>query len=447
MPIYKEYTNSFTLRHGTIGIYFRYIADYLGNYEFNFDVLEMSELEHGYEDDDLLTFSPNILRIGILDYDKKNYGYLKQVLQSAPYYNYEDVAYFEFYYAKTGGQANKVFAGYIDKTSLNYDEEKRVTSFEVIDFAKNLRDITCKVMTGSWENLLYLIAKIYEEVYPNFVQNSYVTDNIDVYKSNYFKGIYWKHNWKFRSNFGAIQDFGNINSYNKFAFMFDPYFYNSAQGEFPFDTMADLLKALAIEFGLVIGTEAPYKVYAVKRFVRRINVESIAVDVSEYIIGKFTKSIWLKNIICTVNNNVATGWRVVYGYDRQNPNRLNVPANRETHYEISTRLGCYKNINNISFTTMQIYSDERNRWEPVFEGVKDVDVMTNYAPPQHVICALYQASREVIHDKYEFELFGVDFSMADYYKLDNHILRPLVLKKDYIKNRTTTTALEITINR
>lgn len=454
MPLLWKYFNkTYHLAHCDIRIWLRYNAEFLGSFEFDLDCISIGEIESGYEDDDQLTFYPNVLKLGFTDFEKSNYEYLKQVLESAPDYNFEDVSMIQLYYkGKTDYEETLMFSGYVDKNSLVYNDKQRTLEFECVDFAINLKNVTTRLFSNDWgwqwQHLFYLIGQIYESIYPNFLSQASITMDINQYKAPWFKGFYWKHNWKFASQWSEW-DWGNVNmsNYSKIIFMFDPYFFSS--GGFPFDTMTDLLKAIAIEFGLVIGTEYPYKVYMVKRFVKPSNVLPIAIDINNLIIGDLRKTLWLKNVICVVNNNVATGWRVTQGQDRQNPNRLNVPQNKETHLEIQTRFGCYSGTN--SFTTVQVRANPQDdRWEGVFAGVQDPD-LGGWFYFQDCITALYMKAREKAHSKYEFELTGINYSMADYYKrLEGYsnmkILRPLTLKKDLIENKTQVNALEIGLN-
>ena len=455
---YKYWNKIYNLPHGSMRFSFKYLADVLGDFKFNLEVVEMGEVESGYEDDDLLTFSPSVMRVGFIDYERYNYEYMKQVLGQYPFYEVQDVTNFEFYWTPKGESERIEFAGYIDKNSLNYDADRKIFSFDVISFAKMLKDITVSdLLDTQWESFIYVLSRIYEKVYPNFTNEAQVTNDINIFKQGYFKGIFLKHNWIYRGQFGATQNFGDPSNYNKIAFLWKGMYWKCGQNadEFPFDTWADALKQMCVDFAVTIGTEQPNKVYCVKRFVKASSVVAEAIDITDRIVGGYSKELWLKNIICTVNNNYATGWRVTYGYDRQNPNRPNIPANKETHYEINTRFGCYQNINNLSYATVRVRSNVVNSgWEDVYSGCTDTDIMqSNQAYLfQHLVCALYQASREIPHDKYEFLFYGLNYSMADYYK--HHpsgtplkVLRPLVLKKNYITNRTQVTALEIGINR
>jgi len=444
---YKIFDKTYDLKYCDLRLIFKYNAEYLGNFEFDLNCISIGELESGYEDDDQLTFYPNVLKLGFEDVNRWNYEYLKQVIESYPDYENYEVTQFELWYNKKGEQSRKVFLGSVDGQSLKYTERKRILEFDLVDITQSLKtkttDLTGVGGTDKWA-FPYYIHTIYKSIFPDLNYN--VTNDINVFKQPNYKGIYFKHNWVFKGDVsGALKSFENPEQWNDIWFLGNTIL-NDLNN---YSTMTDVLKAIAQQFGLVIGCEEPNKIHVLKRFVKPSWAESIAIDIKNYLINDYTKEIWLKNVIAVRNSITYQGQGgsppVTVGDYRPNPNDSTKPKNLDTLLEVTT-----------PFATGNIYGIIYFPNPNMPYGIETADIcfdrdinMQSYI--EWVIAELYLKAREVARDKFEFELMGTDYSMADYYKLHQEgtplkIMRPLTIKKDLIKNKTKITALEIGLN-
>lgn len=442
MPLLWKYFNkTYHLAHGDIRIYFRYNAEFLGNFEFDLDCISIGEIESGYEDDDQLTFYPNILKLAFADVNRYNYEYLKQILDSYPDLTNWETTVFELYYNKKGGIPKRMFLGSVDKKTLRYSEKERILEFEVVDISQILKNLTIDNLTGGANSLPYYIHSAYKNIFPDLNYN--LTTDINTFKGASFSGIYWKHNWKFESySTHVIKDF--ITGYE------DINFYQIWDNPlFKKNNYAELLKALAKQFGMVIGCEEPNKIYAYKRFVTPAFAEAQAIDVLPYLLDDFTKEVWLPNILA-VRNTYPTynsgEKKVIAGDFRPNSHDSSKPDNLDSVLEISTDL-----TTNVAYSSWLYMKVLTGTGYEVIQYVTEPDLNNYRETIENVIANLYFFARQRSKDKYEFTLYDINYSMADYYKIkqdgySQKILRPFVIKKDLVKNTTKMTALEIGLN-
>jgi len=438
---YKIFDKTYNINNSQIRLYFKYLADYIGSFEFDLKCISLGEIESGYEDDDQLTFYPNVLRLGFIDTARSNYEYLRQICESYPDLQSWEVTQFELWYNETGELAKRVMLGSVDKMSLRYTESTKTLEFEVVDISQELKGLTVDNLTGGASSLPYYIHTIYKNIFPELPYN--LTTDINLFKDPSFRGIYWKHNWKFESySTHVIKDFATNYEDIKFYQTWDnPLFHKN--------NYAELLKALAMQFGMVIGCEEPGKIYAYKRFVTSTFAESQAINILPFLLDDYTKELWLPNILA-VRNSYPTynsgDKQVIVGDYRANLFDSSKPKNLDSLLEISTDL-----------TTTTAYSSWLYMLVNTGTGFETIEYciepdLYNYRQPiEYVIANLYLYARQRSKDKYGFQLRGVNYSMADYYKIkqdgySTKILRPMTLRKDYVNKKTKLTALEIGLN-
>lgn len=434
---YKIFDKTYTVGNNQIRLYFKYIADYLGDFSFDLNCISIGEIESGYEDDDQLTFYPNVLKLQFTDVGRYNYEYLRQVLESYPDSTNIDTTEFKVFY-----NSELMFIGSVDKMSLRYSEKERILEFDLVDISQELKNLTIDNLTGNAErnslpNYIYLV---YKNIYPNLIYNT--TTDINAFKSpDFTSGIYWKHNWIFESYLThTLKDFQT--SYE------DIQFYQLWNNPiFAKDNYAELLKALAMQFGMVIGSETPNKVYAYKRFVTTSFATSNAINITPYLINDYTKELWLPNVL-TVRNTFPTynsGTKTVIAGNNSiwNVHDPTQPANKEALLEISTDM-----TTNVDYGSWMYMRVNTGTGYEVIEYILEPDFDSTRARLEDTIANLYFHARQRSKDKYEFELYGLNYSMADYYKIQQSgyslkILRPMIIKKDLINQKTKITALEI----
>lgn len=455
---YKIFDKTYNLKNCDIRLHFKYIADYLGNFEFNLNCISIGEIESGYEDDDQLTFYPNVLKLAFTDVNRYNYEYLRQVLESYPDTTNWETTMFELHYNKKGNVSKRMFLGSVDKKTLKYSEKERTLEFDVVDIMQDLKNITCDYIdTGNnnwasfYNTLPRYIYTAYKQIYPDLEYN--ITNDIDVFKQPNFSGIYLKHNWSFQKYDNPPGNtWHNLGTNWEDIFIVTPG-YHVHDYLFRKDNYANMLKAIALQFGMTIGCEEPNKIYAYKRFVSNSFAESKAIDILPYLINNYTKELWLPNVICVQNtfsyadpnSNTPLQDTLRVGDWRPNSADSSKPKNLEQIYSITTDANSGSRQRSDTF----IYITHPSHNPPYIAScsVYDPDINeTSYM--EWILAFLYQKARQRSRDKYEFELYGIDYSMADYYKIkqdgySQKILRPMTLKKDLINNTTKLTALEM----
>lgn len=430
---YKIFDKTYTVGNNQIRLYLKYIADFLGTFEFDLNCISIGEIESGYEDDDQLTFYPNVLKLQFTDVARYNYEYLRQVLESYPDSTNIDTTEFQLFY-----NGELMFIGSIDKRSLKYYEKDRILEFEVVDISQELKNLTIDDLTGNANSLPNYIYLVYKNIYPDLIYNT--TNDINAFKSpDFTSGIYWKHNWIFESYLThTLKDFQTSYEDIQFYQIWDNPIFDK-------DNYAELLKALAMQFGMVIGSEIPNKVYAYKRFVTTAYANSNAIDITNYLIDDYSKELWLPNVL-TVRNTFPTynsGTQTVIAGNNSiwNTHDPTQPSNKEALLEISTDMTT--NVNYSSWMYMKLGSNYE-----VIEYIIEPDFDSRRSRLEDTIAYLYHRARQRSKDKYEFKVYGLNYSMADYYKVQQSgyglkILRPMVIKKDLINQSTKITALEI----
>lgn len=455
---YRTFDKTYDLGYAEVRLTFEYIANFLGNFEFNLNCLSLGQIESGYEDDDLLTFYPNVMHLQFTDIDRYNYEYLRQVVESYPDLTNPEVTLFEVWFNVKGDLPKRMFLGSVDKRTMKYTEMSRILEFDLVDVTQDLKVTTCDYIypdPPNWASfynpILRYIYTAYSQVFPDLLYN--VTTDIETFKSEDFNGIYFQHNWEFKKFGGNFPFIPWISNWDDIAVMT-----NGSHPEtyvFKKDNYAEMLKAIALQFGMSIGCEEPGKIYAFKRFVSTAWALDKTIDILPYLVNDYTKELWLPNLICVQNTFTYTpiglGWPSYYtsvarmGDWRPNSSDPNKPENLDQVLEIETDTNSGSRMS--SDTSLYLRDNGSSTgWSPMCE-VKDPDIgFTNYL--EYVIAGLYQRARERSKDKYEFEVYGIDWSMADYLKLQQDgfamkVMRPMVIKKDLLNNKSYITALEI----
>lgn len=447
----------------------------INNRELNLGVINIGELEYGYEDEDQLTFFPNIFRIEFTDFDRINYEVLKKSLDRYPLLDYKACGRVEVWLKKFGAaNFETIYDGFIDNETLSYDEKSRVTSFEAVDFILDLKNITTYDLRSDpgmfppkLENVPYVLWRIYKNIYPEMPEPtipSYgITNQISMFNDelpnmNPYKGIYWKHNWKFtgHNNYSTPTGFSyNETSadwstdYFKPVFAFFKYFWNE---RYEMYTLADLIKQLSKEFGAVIGSTVKNKVFFIKRYPDYGSVKE-PLD-GKIIEGTLSKTLYLRKVASVKNQNELFGTTKSFTFD-ENPDRPGYPKKKEDNLEIKTYFGTmpsnpidmtdgWQTSVRLTHTDGNIYKVGRTITDPDFSVYEHPQPWTL----QTLITEYVYNSRQKNRDKYEMELMGINYDIFKSYSVKdgfNHAktLRPMLIKKNLLKNTTQMTALEV----
>lgn len=414
----------------------------------DFGVINIGELEYGYEDEDQLTFFPNVFRIEFTDFERKNYAILKYSLDNYPEQKHEDTGRVEVF---LNGSSYAVYDGYIDQETLTYDEEKRVTSFEAVDFILELKNITTFDINKAigypagppkhLADLPRVLLQIYRKIYPDLRLT--FTNSITEFNKPEFNGFYWDHNWKFYAYDSSLNE--KIATWNNSPlipiFAFYQYFWDE---NYEMETLAELIRQLSKEFGALIGSTAKNKVFFTKKYGKFSGVTD-ALD-NNIISGSLNKTLHLKKVQAVKNNN--PGGEVKWGTYQVNPDRAGLPKNKYNNLEMKT----YFWSNSIFSSNVELFSGTEIEFK-VGEGIVDPDLNININEEtrwkiQNLVTYYTHISRIKSRDKFEMELNGIEYDLFKVYPLNiatggMRYLRPMVIKKNLLKNTTSMTALEV----
>jgi len=447
MPVFEK---NYKIAAGELKIKITYWS--AANGVLDFGIINIGELEYGYEDEDQLTFFPNVFRMEFTDFERKNYAILKYSLDNYPEQKHEDTGRVEVF---LNGSTYPIYDGYIDQETLTYDEEKRVTSFEAVDFILELKNITTfdinKAMgyiydPTAWPpqhkhlvDLPTVLLHIYRKIYPDL--RLAFTSNIADFNKPEFNGFYWDHNWKFHAKNISLDEkpvtWNNSPLIPIFAFY--QYFWDE---RYEMVTLAELVRQLSKEFGALIGSTAKNKVFFTKKYGKFTSVTN-ALD-NNIISGSMNKTLHLKKVQSVKNDN-RTG--VTKGTYYPNPDQLGVPQNKYNTISIKTYLW----TDSISSSNVELYTTGPTQYK-VGEGIVDPDLNTGTTETkwkiQDLITEYTYISRKRSRDKFEMELNGIDYDLFKVYPLNiatggTRNVRPMVIKKNLLTNTTSMTALEV----
>lgn len=418
-------------------------AEYL-----NFEIINGLTQEFGFEDDDELTFYPGVLTIEISDPDRTNFKLLQQI---ADYYTGTGENHVPNHYIK-GTMNGKIFRGFIDRESFTYTEETRVTKFDCIDVTKALTKKYAPLRTrlapyyiSSPAELIY---ETWKEVYPTIP--CYFSENSN--QINNYGGFYWLHDWLFVSK--DINGNTLASSSLKAADLNYPYFWQNCvvMVDNPFlltkITLAEYLKFLAREFGMVIGTMGYNQVYCRKRYTNDLTQ---FIEIPENSIINYNKIGILRGVGSCKNRIADEGSYYApmppgsehYWYNEGE--EIDIPYNIDRVLEITTYLGV--GFGDSGAPTMYIRQGET--LNPLFVnggGVRDMGIPIAGYTAIGILLAYWNFwVRRYSKPKYELEVIGIDYDIYKFYYFtegtDNKYFRPVRIVKDYINNKSTITGI------
>lgn len=410
------------------------------DHELDMDVITLGKLEFGYEDEDQLTFYPNVFKLEFNDYQRKNFHTLKFAFGETPLGNFESNHSGEIYL-----NGDKIFEGYIDKKTLRYDEDKRHIEFDLVDYTVRLRQKTVDGQPQDWSGGIRDILLIYRQVYPGL--NINVTQDVDEYTGNTFNGALFRHNWVFRGN-------GTIGVPNFDVSWADPtgwehvlvfrqrLYENSV-------VFSDLLKNYAREFGMIIGSGGINKIHIVKRFVNPSSFVSRRID--SYL-KNYSTEIWLGNVAGVRNiplNNADPPLNVVTeGTFVTVDGTLNgAPKDQDNVIDMRTILSRQQGTSNTGVANIKV--TQGSNVQSVLNGIYDPDLTPAvWRGIERIITRYTYLARVRPREKFELDLTGINYYMHEYYSMQledipSVTLRPIHISKDILKRSTEMQALEV----
>ena len=438
------WTKTYNTQAGDIYFKITYDQTWTSN-TLDFDVIKELKFNYGYEDDDALTFYPNSVKLSFTDYNKKNYDILK--LSIGEYANTFPANYETYSGVEIWRNNNLKFKGYIDPLTLEYKDKERVVSFEAVDRSRALKDISVELLDNMTCSLGELLHQIYKKVFPSLSNNVYDT-------KTFTNGMYLNHDWVFKGSDPLTlntktKTWATVSEFNQVFIQWNNGT-NLWGADRPAATYKDLIKLLALQFGMSIGTLDYNKVYMIKRF----NLANTnPTNVNNVLIGDYTRTLHLNVLQGVRNSNYFTtigGSRVIYTAGSIEV----INAELELRYpglvkEFNTYIGQSGNVWNQ--TNIYIYeggvayyvhtypATELGVYDPVIDYRGDIS---------DVICQWIYQSRIRPKDRIECNLRGIDYNLIDFYSLtsDNHptvTFRPMEMTKDYLENETSISGIEV----
>jgi len=449
-----QFDRTYNVATGALRIVFDY---YQGASYQEFAPLALQDviIESGYEDQDNLTFYPNVLKLVFTDNATGGYyQILKTAFNQTPIHGTNYLGYDQKHSLTLYLNGIIIFNGYIDKATLEFDYSTRAITFDVVDYGVELKNMTYSAFNagtqGYWLSGIQDIWSTYNMVYPTLIYN--VTNDLNTFLQTGFNGLYLKHSW----GFAGTGNVGYPDIYRYWDMNIDPLGYDHVtiyngylrnSGNY---THASYLKQFALEMGMIIGIESYNKIYCVKRF----GTSSFAtpIDIRGSIMEPGIKRyIHLKNILgvrvtVTRNNNIHH-FGEVYTNDSTPGGPFDIT---DLYLDVTLQNGLgVSNTNEFSDgtggrSTFRVWSDSGGHVNDVLGGVCDPDLSQGWSYPSQIIGDWTLQTRRKVKERVEGKFAGVNYSMAGFYKVDSstNFYRPLTLKKNYCKAETDAVLLE-----
>lgn len=442
---FKIFEREYQLRTNLFKVRIDYWADESSPFgedkNLDFDVINTADFVQGYDDEDNLVFYPNKIKLIFDDLSKRNFNILKESL-SQPEADLIPINKVIYGGVRIWVNGENIFYGYIDSQTFHYVESERELEFEAIDRTTGLKDIAVTRMTeeGYWANIGEIVHKCYAQVMPELSSVVYG-------HSNFTNGLYIKHDWIFTGHHLAsgsdiVRNWNNADSYDflNTRFNFDS---TGIYGENRYaKTLSDLLRIIALQFGMIIGNATPTKIYMVKRFAG-INFTPEVID--DKIQLDFERAIHLKPLAGVRNKNTWNGERwyssgIVETIDGNITGELKYPQSVK---DIQTYIGSYLGAagSGTAIRTAPEY--------PVFEGVQDLNISINKRLIPQILCDWEYKNRKFGRERFSATLDGTDYSLDKIYRIHSLGImnrrinyRPIKIAKDYVKNDTKMIGVE-----
>ena len=466
MPVqFHTYNSQFTVPAGAAHLTINYASDEYQTDTLDFDVVNIADLQSGYEDDDQLTFYPNVLTVTVDDFTRDNYDVLKYATQLRPpifpINSSGTTTGLEQYYGvelKLNGIT--VFKGYVDSQNIQYDEQTGEMTFDALDYSSLLKTLSLEIRERGtdpfmWQSLPTALWWYFKVIYPNLPDPrspsfGLITNNPDTF-TQMDRGYYFKHNWTFlcgNPGQGFIRSWDMNSDPNGWAKarMYVGHIETSSA------SYSDYIRNLALETGCTIGSDAYNKVYIFKRFMNAAEMQG-AEDISGKILSDgFSRFVHLPYI------------RGVRNINKRNPANITIEGDFPVFNQEANSKPLFENIQ-LDISTIHQRSisedgengpstfkgrDDQNNEADVLNGIFDPSLDLGYNRIERIITRWTYLTRIRNRDRFEFRLDGINYRMHKIYlfwfsNIHYAYLRPMVIKRKLIEDITEMTALEINL--
>lgn len=476
--VFNTYQRQFFLGAGVVDLKITYATDEYQYLTLDFEVINIAELSHGYEDDDQLTFYPNVLTITCDDFTKQNFTILKYATQLRPPLTEDNQLVLphdwtdgstrdldKFYGIELKLDGKLLFKGFIDRNKIEYNNREGTLVFDCLDYTALLHQLNYKFDyyqdTGlfHWFSPVEYAYGLFQYIYPdlpNFsnINEIPVTNNVETF-SNMVLGYYFRHNWLFYC--------GNEKYPRSWDMNIDPTGWYNVQFYMPLlksnsTNLAEDIKGLAYELGCTVGSDVYNKVYCFKRFLTLNEIYAsnpVVLNDNENVI-EYERFMHLPQIRAVRNITKRSNLVHIEG-EGEFPKVANDPKSSAafTQYQldIQTTLEPASGQNGTEGKSTFLDTEPGYPGVEIMNGILDPSLdMTSEA--YKILTRWYYLNRLRNRDRYEFELWGVDYWMYKIYMYhfpcpvggDEYVfLRPMTIKKDLVNNKTKMTGIEMVL--
>jgi hypothetical protein len=360
----------------------------------------------GYSDQDELIFFPSNLEIEL--YDPLGDGVTRFNYNSDP----------------VELQINSIakFVGNVDPLSVDHDFRTKLTKIMVVDNCSNLKNLRIKdnggnalnplgYTNGNMMNVQLLVKEIFKQINPSVT-------------------LIVNQDWKFKR---WPDHGGNVHNFDEIYIPVSGQFYPN----YHYDTVIDLLKGLAQNFGCITGMSDKNNAYFVKRW---------------------------KSSLSGIFLTTVEGLKIINYLPKLDGIRGNELAPTVAHYDAGTvetyTSGEFKYPDKVLQVDIYIGSDNydtnilvANDGSKVKElawsysvpigDTKDSAIDETYRGLRGTIAEYHYNYRKYYRQRFEIDLTGTDYSMIELYRYGQWYLRPSKLEIEDEKNTTKLYALEI----
>jgi hypothetical protein len=477
MPIqFHTYNRTFYLASGNAELTINYGTDEYQSATLDFEVINIAELSYGFEDDDQLTFYPNVLTITCDDYNTYNFNVLKYATQLRPPLTKPGEIYLhnnwpetntkdldKYYGVELKLNGRLLFKGYIDRNKIEYNYKTGELTFDCIDYTALLHQVNYKLDyyqnkdPANWYSPIDYVASVFRLIYPDLPDltapsNMPITNNANYFANTMDLGFYFRHNWLFKC--------GNpppyIRSWNldidPTGWYYVAFYMPTIKSQS--NNLAQDIRQLAHELGCVIGSDVYNKIWFYKRFMTLAELQASNPHLlTNDVVINYDRYMHLPQLRAV--RNITKRSRLIHIIGEGNyPKVAPEPDSQAAYsqYQLDIQTSLEPALGGGGTSGRSTFRDKQNiEGGHISNGIIDPSLPSDDAYDAYKIIAnWYYYSRNRNRDRIELELWGVDYWMHIIYLywFNNHhyaYMRPMTIKKDLVNNKTAMTGIEILI--
>jgi hypothetical protein len=367
------------------------------------DLKKIDRLSVGFDDADELVFFPSKIKLQFRDPSKALYDYMRANTPNVSVQLNGD----PFYY------------GIPDVMQVTRIEKTRESEFVAFDASNQLKNIKIKDSIGSDLNPLGYIDGVYVAT-RQLILDIFKQINPDV-------TLHVNQDWAFKLR-APLDD--PTYTFDQTLLKTNPLFF----GTKPFDTLADLLKNLAQNFGCSAGMFDRNNAYFVKRWKSSASPISLDMTGTTRRVKQFKRSTWLAQL-----NAVRVNEKGPFTDTYTEGDWDALPSGEPRYPDKTLQVDLWWGTSNTS-TNISIFDGEAVR---NLATIQDLAVDSTFRNVRETVAKYLYNYRSIARQKYESTLYGLDYSILNLYSYGAITLRPSKLDYDLSKHETQMTAVDI----